>query len=266
MARLLSLVHATSLTNAERILKSGSIFSGADAILKGLNLSGFTSSETLASFDTFDGYPGAYCGVITSSMIGNTIQYDEMANVYLVICISLLNRKDWHFNRTDANGFFDSRNTIVSEERLMSELEETDGNFDPLNEIVFHHSIPINFIVEIRVPSREIKAKLVSKLTSMTKDARDRIKSIIKVCNEIPDHKYDCPGKIKDLTPNYCFIFDPYKRDPWKKEGYDDKMCYYKWMAKQCGLTDNEISHAGTPDEINKLLIPIVSSKFKAGI
>lgn len=263
---ILYLAHVTSIKNIVKILKSGYIYTGLDAALKRINLSGgYTEKDfdaTDVEFEEYDfegQYPGVYMSLITSDMVGDKI----IEPVTLYFCSSLLNRKDWHFNKQDAEGYFSSKNTILNLQNLKDFLKKEE--LDKTNEIIFHHSVPINFISKINCKNIETADLLYNLIPD---EFKQTFQPLIQVSNTVSFQKFECPGELRELTPNYCFVFDKnfhYKTDPTKpvNSGYYETMEYYRWMAMQCGLTRRVVDSYDDPEKLNERLRLFVYRKFR---
>ena len=262
---MLSLSHNTSVANAIRILESGFIYTELDAIMKKVNLGeGLTVSrdQSRMKIEEVDlsQYPGVYMSLILKKQVGTKFR----KGVNLIFCTSLLNRKDWHFNKLDSEGYFNYGNTAMSMDLLKSMIEQSKELKDIVdNEVVFHHSVPINFICKINFTNFLLAEEFYSKCSEKLKKI---VAPMIQVVETIPDEEYTCPGTLKEMTPNFCFVFDDgfhwhaYKGEP---RGFHRDIGYYRWMAMQCGLSKAQVDAVKTPEELNTMLKPLVRKRFK---
>ena len=164
----------------------------------------------------------------------------------------------------DSEGFLNEGNTAMTEGQFKHWVKS--GEVKQGNEVVFHHSVPINFIRKINFSDFSLAQEFYDRCPPNLKQI---VCTIIQIVQTIPDERYECPAaEIVSLTPNYCFVFDdnfhyhaPEDKD--KGRGYHRDMEYYRWMAMQCGLSRKEVNQLKTPEELNKKLRPIVLERFK---
>jgi hypothetical protein len=266
---MLSLSHNTSVANAIKIFESGFVYTELDAIMKKVNLGeGLTSAREQSKMKVDDlledlnmsQYPGVYMSLITKRLVGE--KYRKGVN--LIFCMSLLYRKDWHFNKMDSEGHFNEGNTAMSFTQLGDLLEnlKKDENISD-NEIIFHHSVPVNFISKINFSNFLLAQEFYHKCSEKLKKI---VAPLIQVVETIPDERYLCPGEIKAMTPNFCFVFDDsfhWHATKDEPRGYHRHMEYYRWMAMQCGLSREQVNAVKTPQELNKMLRPLVQKRFR---
>lgn len=265
--KILYLSHTTRIENAIQILNSGYIYTELDAILAKQNLQGGLllsdksldlSKISLKDYNVENQYPGVYMSIVSSNSVGEKVTGD--INFYF--CKTLLNRKDWHFNKLDSEGFFNADNTILKMQDLQKFIN--DGGKSRPGEIIFHHSVPINFISKINCRNEQVANIFYNGLSDKFKTV---FGPLIQVSDTIFYQDLECSDKVAEMTPNYCFVFDKnfHYTYPNKQggSGYYAPIEYYRWMATQCGLTKDQVNRVNDPAELNKMLIPLMYSRFR---
>lgn len=252
----LSLLHLTSLKNAKTIMKSGYIYTHRDRSARGMvGISGMTSGPDKYKFSCHQ-YDGVYFDVEFHSQIGANITYYSDDDVILVFCTSLLNRGDYHFNFRDQNGNISS-DTQTSDEFLANVgTAKFQKRIQRIRELVFHHSVPLVFLREIRVSNKKTKDALMRALPSVCD-------YLIKVVTKIPNKTYICAGtKIKKLVPNMCFCMDEYARKGFKKKGFTEELEFYKKLARGCGVPVKELKKVNDANQLDVIMFKYVNKKF----
>jgi len=244
----IALVHETNVRNLARIFKWGMVFTPPDAQKKGIGLrGGFTGGD----WATGGQYPGLYMGGITRSDIGTPLRYwstyGQSQSVILVFCTALLNRGDFHYNRTDSNGYLSSLSTGPSQ------LQRFIANRIVPDEFVFHNSVPVIFLRAIWLPNEKVMRYIPPKY-----------RSIANVRTTVPNKEYPCIStKVRKLTPNYCYSFDKYARPAaGKPKGFTEPMSMYRKIAFNCGMPVSEIKKFPDAKSLDKALLKYVNRRF----
>jgi hypothetical protein len=237
----------TSVDNIIQFLNSGYIYTELDDILAKQNVEGKFIDFSKIKLE--DEYPGVYMNLVSSNMVGSPIGDD----ISLYFCKSLLNRKDWHFNKLDSDGFLNPENTILSLQNLKKFINE--GGDLIGNEIVFHHSVPVNFVSKINCKNINVAGLFYTRLPDHLKKI---FQPLIQDSKTIFFQDLECSDKVVEMSPNYCFVF---QKDLYS--GYNAPIEYYRWMAVKCGLTKDQVASVYDPAELNKMLKPLMYSRFK---
>lgn len=251
----ISLIHSTSFYNLRFILKSQRLMTGVDMYANGRTFDGYTSGGWSPD-QVSDQYPGVYFSVSFDHDIGKEKTYYEDDEVHLVFCTALLNRRDYHWNPVDENGYISSRtyDPDLFEALLLSSDPGRMEDYITTNELVVHHSVPLTFLREIWVQSKSMQSEVMTLMNG------SNVK--VRVVNNIPDKEYVCMSKIvEQLTPNMCFWFDPYER-PSKPDGFNEPMDFYRHLAMQCGLSQEEVNKFDDPSKLNQRLKGVVNKRF----
>jgi hypothetical protein len=110
---------------------------------------------------------------------------------------------------------------------------------DPLNEVIFHNSVPIKYIKEIWADNENIK-KQIEKLLDF-----NNINIPVLIMYDYPSKIYTCDEKIEPKKPNHCYFFDKYERRHYgKPEGYPYDIEWYRTLAKKCNVDSDKYSTA----------------------
>lgn len=257
----MALLHATSIQNASKILRYGKLSTGIDLYKNNIQSTGFTSGGWYPDDNNCtDQYPGVYFSVLFPTKSGEKIFYFDSSEIILVFCTALLNRKDYHWNPQDQNGHISSETLDHNEFPLAI---KNDKDFikqivpDQMNELVVHHSVPLTFLREIWVQTKDAQATVEQYLSSSNKECPVVVKTIFSL------KSYICVDKIERMNANMCFCFDKYKRNR-KDEGFTENIEFYRKLAVQCGLSEKFAATYGKNDvaKLNKALVSIVNKNF----
>lgn len=144
------LLHATSLENFERIIRTGAIICEMERVkLKLHRHVGFYDAACEDNDQIEDGqYPGVYMRAFTDFHHTRKIDFC-IGEVIFVFCVELLKRDDYHINEDDDAGHI-SDTTFTQYCRSIDRATKCwyqSGSDD--HEFVFHHFVPLRYVSEI---------------------------------------------------------------------------------------------------------------------
>lgn len=139
------LLHATSLQNFERIIRTGAVICEMERAKLSLHhADGLGSSEQLdQSFINADQYPGVYMTAFIDFHHSKKINFN-IGEVVFVFCVELLNREDYHINELDDTGLISNYTFTHYCRPIVRAIKEYDSP-----EFVFHHFVPLRYVSEI---------------------------------------------------------------------------------------------------------------------
>lgn len=228
--KLLYLVHQTPFRNLSAILESGELLTYLEAGKRGVSTAGMTTATGNSATVNDDAYPGVYMSAIFDKFIGMEIPQFFPDVVNLVFCPDLLARGDYHYNLTDMNGFINLNTRFAG-------VQIKDEEVDIMNEVVFHHNVPlIPFLRQIWVSDSELMPlDIIRRMVNVfAPKMKLQIEKIVEV-KTYPNVLIKCTEKITPQKPNYCFFPDVY-RPQFRSLEFD------KQLLRNCGVPESKLN------------------------
>jgi ankyrin repeat protein len=242
--KLLYLVHGTKFENLKAILNTGYIHTVIDMWYKNVynDKKGFTDVHTFGQIKSGSQYqyPGVYMTLINTDLVDKNIRRNTDDDVFLIFCISLLDRGDFHYNSSDNSGHFVQNTTSFDIMELNKSIKK---EITINNEVVFHNSVSLKYLKQIWIlPKNENKEKI----ESLINDNKLKIKVITteKYLDDIGTNKRE---------PNSCYLYGkPDDNDKW----YDviAKKCNFKNIKSMKDNFEQKIFKDSSNDDIKKYL------------
>jgi hypothetical protein len=252
--KIYGLVHELSEQNSIKVLKSR-LMSPVTLEKKGIKATGGQSSSD--SWKNGGQYPGVYTFGILANQVGTPLlgkgshfsDFDD-SPIALVFSSALLERKAWHMNVTDLNGYITDK-TYFPED--ISNFPFDDYKSSPHgNEIVFHDDIDLEFLEEIWVKKYIKNPKLNDQYAEkfkelLKKNGLEKFVALVKTdaanTGIYPNRKFEkfCDDRqvIQKLrngpNPNYCSVYYDIN-----ERRIIPNMKTLKMIAMNCGLDKDD--------------------------
>ena len=162
--KILYLSHTTNIKNLKSILLSRELYTPFKLSYKSIEPLGYNTGGSKKKYPLLvdekdaDGFPGVYMSLIDKNYM---TQLDNLKfkkdEVQMIFCPDILKRGDFHYNKTDSNGFINKNLTFLTLDDI---LEYIELNNDKLNEVVFHNPVSLNYLKEIWVDTEDKKYKV----------------------------------------------------------------------------------------------------------
>ena len=227
-----ALIHTTSILNAIRIIRSGSLKTLIELGASGKAASGYTVSKRPYTGNHCAGqYPGAYMGVMYEK--DNIVWYGE-DEVAFIFYVDLIDRMDYHYNNTDQNGFISS--STLSSEEYIKKLNSNMISPSELNEIVFHN---------------EVSTEMISEIVVQYDKQKDFLSTLIDkpiIVSDTVSGQYFSGRNIKAKETQFCGCIG-------EREITDD---FRKILSRRCGFKKTVSS-----EDIDRAAIKIYSTRYE---
>lgn len=257
------LQHATTLSNAIKILKEGFLYTNIERAKHNVNSNGVLSakSSSYKEKDFADEFPGIYMSLITEREISKNPLYFGP----IIFCFSnkLLQQKNYHINITDNNGFITESITYFPHNiNTLPNLTDVEKyykqHYDSYasGEVVFHDKININLICEIWCKNLETYNNIIN---NIPKELKNAVK--IKISKKNTNIKCNIDEKYLDLKSLPFFINIDYNRSgyymllyPYKSKKHSS-MSHYKKILRIANIDETIINKLTTPKLMDNYLV-----------
>ena len=261
---ILALKHVTQYPALVSILKTG-LLTKKDIDDRRITVTtGMTTSDFGDYSDQFD---GVYFTPLFDDLIGTPIDVFDEYWVILVFSPILLERSDYHLNLADQNGYLldNSFGPNHLSEMYQARMDGSFAYFDnsDMNEVIFHNSIPSNFIEEIYIGAEnqdqyDERLSIVTKLLEDSKIESSKIPPIHSFTLNWPKVTYskfcdksEILEELSQYKPTFCAA------GPDNIKRYKLSNDLLNKIGANCGITDIKI----TPKSIETIRIKRVLDK-----